>query len=309
MSKITIIGGAGTLGAAAAFSLASHENIDEICMIDINENLLKNQVMDLQNAYPAKVLYAGSYRDLVHTDIVIITAGIPNRNDITSRCEFLDGNIKLFKEFGENIQTYAPEALIITASNPLDLLNYYLYENYDFHPRQLAGYTLNDSFRFEWALREALDVPAKDSLFTPVLGEHGESQVPVFSQVTRSGRSFEMAASTQESIRKKLKSWFRDFNSLKINRTTGWTTAAGIRTMVEKMLQQELSEMIGSAIFRGEYGFHGISMGAPLLVNNQGVQQVQEWTLTPAEKENYAHSAHVLKASIEKMKEAEGGSL
>ncbi|GAB3062656.1 malate dehydrogenase [Virgibacillus ainsalahensis] len=298
MAKISIIGAAGTLGAAISFQLARKEKLNELCLIDVNENLLKNHWMDLQNAYPDKKIYIGDYSNLTESTIIIITAGVPNRNDVTSRNDFLKDNIKLFKEFGRNIKKYSPQSIIVTASNPVDILNYYLYKEFQFSKQQLIGYTMNDSFRFEWALRETLNV-YDDRFFTPVLGEHGESQVPIFSNITRNGEPFVPPESQQEIMKTKLQNWFIDFNSLNINRTTGWTTARGIDIVTDKLLQDEETEMIGSVILHGEYSVKDVSLGSPVLVNKNGVQQIDEWNLKENERKSFRESSEKVKKTLQ----------
>lgn len=298
MVKISIIGAAGTLGATIAFRLAANKKIDELCLIDINNNVLLNHLMDLQNAYPYKKIYNGMYMDLVNSDIVIITAGIPNRNDVSSRNAFLKDNLKLFKQFGENIQEYASDALIVTASNPVDILNYYLFEKFSFKPRQLIGYTMNDSYRFEWALRNVLEFSEEDKLYTPVIGEHGNLQVPVFSQLTKNGKPFEINVEIKKQVQTKLQSWFIEFNALQVNRTTGWTTARGMDKVINSLLSPEPFKIIGSTILNGAYGIEGVGMGAPLIVNHQGIQEVEKWDLTVEEQEAYQRAADTIRETM-----------
>ncbi len=295
MSKVSIIGGAGTLGAAIAFTLASKPVVEEICLIDVNENLLLNHIMDFQNAYPAKTIYKGSYNDLKGTDIIIITAGIPNRNDINSRNVFLEGNLKLFQTFGREISLHAPNAIIVTASNPVDILNYYLFTEYRFERKKLIGYTLNDSKRFEWGLRSILPISNNDQVYSPVIGEHGSTQVPLFSQVKLNGLPLNISKEDKELVKEKLQSWFIDFNNLQINRTTGWTTAVGLSNVVDKLLVDESSELIGSAILEGEYGISNVSLGVPITVNKEGIQRINNWEIDQVEKDLLHYSANQVK--------------
>lgn len=297
MTKISIIGAAGTLGAAIAFQMANKEKVRKICLIDIDKNLLKNHLMDLQNAYPDKNIYIGDYAELRNSTIIIISAGVPNRNNISNRNVFLKGNLSLFKEFGEKIRKYSPDSLIVTVSNPVDLLNYYLYKEFRFSRKQLIGYTMNDSLRFEWALREVLYL-YDDKIVAPVLGEHGETQVPIFSQITRNNELFVISASKREEIYSKLQNWFVEFNSLHIDRTTGWTTARGIDLVVDKLLGPTVSSIIGSTILDGEYGEENVSLGAPILVNLAGVQKVEEWKLSESEWKAFKDSAQAVRNLI-----------
>lgn len=297
--KVSIIGGAGTLGSAVAFRLSQVEKITEVCLIDVNESLLMNHIMDMENAFPTQLITKGSYENLKGSEIIIITAGVPNRNDIESRDVFLEGNINIFKQFGENIKSYAPEALIITASNPVDALNYYLYRTYEFEPSQLLGYTLNDSLRFESSLRSVMNISREDDLFTPVIGEHGSTQVPLFSQVQLNGKRMKIRDVDQKVIKEKNDSWFIKFNQLNIDRTTGWTTAAGIGRIVEGLLMNESIETIGSIILNGEYGIQDISIGSPITVNLTGINSIRDWNLSELELTDFQRSAEKIKQLIQ----------
>ncbi|WP_181351202.1 malate dehydrogenase [Thalassobacillus sp. CUG 92003] len=300
MAKITIIGGAGTLGSATAFQLAKKVHISELCLIDINRPLLMNHIMDFQNAFPAHTIYAGSYDDLKDSEIVIITAGTPNRNNISSRNAFLEENLKLFKYFGAGIKKYAPDALIVTASNPVDVLNYYMYKEFQFSPHQLIGYTMNDTYRFEWAIRQVLDLKKNDQLFTPVLGEHGNTQVPIFSQVLLNRDPLSLSEQEQKNVHDKLKGWFKEFNEWNINRTTGWTTAIGISSVIDHLLEEKCSEIIASAVLDGNYSVSEVSLGVPISINKNGIQSIQEWALSTEERQAFHSSSDAVRDMIDK---------
>ncbi|MFC5587320.1 malate dehydrogenase [Sporosarcina soli] len=296
--KISIIGGAGTLGAAIAFRLCQNDQVDELCLIDVNESLLMNHLMDLKTAYPAKTIYKGNFQDLTGSQLILITAGVPNRNDIESRNIFLRGNIPMFQSFGTHIKKYASDAFIITVSNPVDALNYYLYRNFDFKKGQLLGYTVNDSLRFEQAIRSVMEISEDAHLFSPVIGEHGSTQVPLFSQTRLNGNPLALKAEDEVAIKEKLNRWFIEFNRLNINRTTGWATAAGIGRLIDGIVTNGEVDTIGSAIVEGEYGIVDISIGVPVTVSKVGVISIHEWQLAKAELADYQHSAETIKQLI-----------
>jgi len=296
--KISILGGAGTLGAAIAFRLCQNAQVEELCLIDVNEPLLMNHTMDLKNAYPAQFIYKGNYEDLTGSQIIIITAGVPNRNDIKSRDSFLQGNISLFKQFGERIKKYAPEAFIITISNPVDALNYYLYRQFDFKKKQLLGYTINDSLRFEQSIRSVMKIPRDANLFSPVVGEHGSTQVLLFSQVRLNQNLLVFDDYEQAAIKERVSSWFIEFNSLNINRTTGWATAAGIGRIVDGIARDGKVDTIGSVVLENEYGISDISVGAPVTISLDGIEFIQDWKLTNTEMVDYQQSAETIKKLI-----------
>lgn len=296
--KISIIGGAGTLGAAIAFRLCQSNEIDEICLIDVNASLLKNHIMDLETAFPSQSVYEGNYEDLTGSQIIIIAAGVPNRNDIKSRDVFLQGNISLMHIFGEKIKTYAPAAFIITASNPVDALNYFLYHQFDFNRRQLLGYSLNDSFRFEKAVRSVLNIPKNINVFAPVIGEHGSDQVLLFSQIQINGEMVVLNDKEVNEIREKVDNWFADFNRLNINRTTGWATAAGIGEIIDGLVSNETIETIGSVIVEEQDGAFNSSVGSPIQVSLNGIESIQDWQLTEEEIEGYQYCAQKIKQMV-----------
>jgi len=303
MKKIAIIGAAGTLGAACAMTISLQDSIDELCLIDVNEKALDNHIMDFENAFPSKLIYRGVYEDLKHSHIIIIAAGVPNRSKVTSRNAYLEDNLRIFKIIGENIAKYAPDAIIVTASNPVDILNYHLFKYYGFKRSQLIGYTLNDSLRFEWALRDVIDVNAQDELKCPVIGEHGNSQVPIFSYVLHNGQPMVVSSEQKSLIHKKLEQWFVQFNGLNIPRTTGWTTGVGIGEMVSHLLSEAPVLTTGSVVLEGEYGVEGLSMGAPIYVNSDGMHSVVEWKLNSEEEVALEQSALKIKSLIQENKD------
>ncbi|BAQ08868.1 malate/lactate dehydrogenases [Bacillus sp. OxB-1] len=296
--KISIIGGAGTLGSATAFRLGQNEQVQEICLLDINDMLVTNHIMDFQNTYPEKKIYKGNYKDLAESQIIIITAGVPNRNDVTSRNEFLEGNISLFREFGKQIKRYCESAFILTVSNPVDALNYFLYREFKFKKSQLLGYTLNDSRRFEHSIRTIMKIDSAEKVFSPVIGEHGRTQVPLFSQVRINDEKVSINSQVQQAVREMVSNWFTEFNGLNIDRTTGWATAAGIGKIVDGITNNEKMKTIGSAILDGEYGIFEISMGVPVVVDQNGTVSIPEWQLTNEEKLALQWSADTIKQTI-----------
>ncbi|MFD1360849.1 malate dehydrogenase [Lentibacillus salinarum] len=297
MSKISIIGAAGTLGSSCAMTISLEGYADELCLIDVNENFLDNHLMDLENAFPDKNIYRGTYEDLKGSSIIVITAGVPNRNEETSREAYLMDNINIFNKIGSNIARYASDAIIVTASNPVDLLNYYLYKKMGFQKNQLIGYTLNDSYRFGWAINKTLNT--NKDVYSPVIGEHGDTQVPVFSKVKRNDERIEFTTEQKSQIYQEIKTWFVRFNSLNIPRTTGWTTGVGIRKIIDALSQKEGTVMTASTVLDGEYGAKEISIGVPVVINQDGIQRIMEWDLVADEQKAFDKSVQKLKKIVQ----------
>ena len=297
VSKIAIIGGGGTVGSTAGFLLALNGVADEVCLIDINRNLALNHVMDMENAIAersATRVYAGDMSDLAQSDVIIVTASVPNRN-VTSRLAFLEDNLKVMDKIGESIAKYAPEAVVVMASNPVDLLNYYLWRKFGLKREKCLGYTLNDSIRFAWAIRHVVGLDHKTKLFAPVIGEHGSSQVPLFSQVKADGKPLSLTTEQKEKVRQKIHNWFLEFNQLQINRTSGWTSGVGLSEFCQVLLDDQPQLVMASAILEGEYGLDGLSIGVPVMMARGGLRQILEWPLSDEEQKQFEASAKALK--------------
>ena len=158
--KVTIIGGAGTLGSCAAFNIAVQKLADEILLIDPWENMLKAHWMDLTTAAAGQDIsvHRGSFEDMTGSDVIVITSGAPS-GVTSSRSELITGNLPIIKDNAEKIREFCPEAIVITETNPVDSLNYAAYlVNRNAGRRKFIGYTLNDTIRFRMWAAEALGV-------------------------------------------------------------------------------------------------------------------------------------------------------
>ena len=149
-TKISIIGAAGTLGSCAAFAIATQGLADELVMIDTNENLLKCHALDIDQAaaglHNVEVRY-GSFQDLAGSHVVIMAAGARYRV-ISDRMELLNDSMPIVRETAKQIARQCPDAVVITATNPVDPLNFAIHSITGMDPKKLLGYSFNDSLRF-----------------------------------------------------------------------------------------------------------------------------------------------------------------
>ncbi len=193
--KITIIGASGNIGSAAAFYIAVQGLADEIVMIDPpRPDLLNQYVYDLTAAasHHDVLVRAGVDKDMKDSDIVISAAGAGSAGIMKSRLEFLPKNIPIVKSICVNIQRYCPEAAVITASNPVCPLNYAMSLCSGLDRKQLIGYSGNDSIRFRLLMARELGVKTS-RVEAFVIGEHGNSQVPLFSSVRVDGKPVDIS--------------------------------------------------------------------------------------------------------------------
>ena len=296
--KITIIGAAGSLGSCAAFNIAVHGLADEIVMIDPQQNMLTHHVGDIGTAISGQdtQVRAGSDEDMSGSDIIIVTAGA-SRDAIASRREFLPDNLPIIRDIAQKIRQFSPEAVVITTTTPVGAMNYTLYLCSTLDRRKLIGYTLNDSIRFRMMVAEALGVKSSQVEGT-VIGEHGDSQVLLFSSIQVNGKPVPVSEDVKRDIRQQVPNILRSHQALKTGLTSGWTSAVGLAEMV-RAIDKNTGEMIPcSVVLDGEYGCHGLSMTVPAILGQGGVLDILEWELAADEQEGLEHSIDVLKTDM-----------
>jgi malate dehydrogenase len=308
--KIAVIGAAGTLGSCAAYTLVSKKLADEILMIDVFESALTGHWLDLETvgANEGVVVKKGTYDDLPGTDIVVMTAGAPS-GAIKSRSELLPGSIPNIKLAAENINRYAPEAIVITETNPVDPLNYAFYLlSPDRDRRRFIGYSLNDSLRLRQWSAKTLGVSATEVRGT-VIGEHGGSQVMLFSTVRSNGKMVEFDKETRDKIRQQPGIMLNTFESLVPRRTAGWTSAYGTSIVVQAIKNDTKAAIPCNAILEGEYGLHNISMTVPVVLGKNGIEEVQVLQLTSEEKAGLENTVRTLDPYMRLVEEKLGSPL
>lgn len=230
--KVAFIGGAGTVGSAAAFRVATLNIASEIVLIDARPNVAMSHVLDLEQAVSeisSTRFVGGGWADLVGCDIVVLSASLPERN-VASRDEYLAGNLAIVREAAQHL-TLCPEAAVIVATNPVDVFTYVLSRLLGGSASRFVGYSYNDTLRFRWALARMLHVSVAE-VDALVLGEHGETQVPLFDRVTVNGAPVHLTEQQRREVESATGTWFSTYQSLGAGRTSGWTSAMGIARLV-----------------------------------------------------------------------------
>lgn len=301
--KISIIGAGGSVGSPTAFYLATQKLADEFVLIDYAKNVAQQHAIDLGTAVSAKdvVVRAGGYADMTGSDIVIIAAGVP-QGLIKDRMELLPKNAELMKQFAEQIKKYCPDTIIMTVTNPADPMNYAVYLSGGFDRKKVIGYTINDTFRFREFLAKVYKVPVKQvSGF--VIGEHGNSQVLLFSTVVINGKPVKVTEDIKKSIYSEIPLILKTLEELKAGRTAGWTCAIGFEIMVRSVVENTGELVPCSVIMDGEYGQKGFSMSVPAYLGRDGIRGVREFKLDPDEQEKFNVTTEVLGKAAKLVKE------
>jgi malate dehydrogenase len=297
MTKVSVIGAAGTVGAAAGYTIALRDIVDELVFVDIPDMEAETvgQAADANHgiAYDSNtVVRQGGYEATEGSDVVVITAGIPRKPGQT-RIDLAGDNAPIMEDIGSSLAEYNDDFVSITTSNPVDLLNRHLYETGDRDRHSVIGFGGRlDSARFRYVLSERFDVPVRNVEAT-ILGEHGDAQVPVFSKVRVDGSDPEFTAGEREEILGNLQESAMDVIERK--GATEWGPATGVAHMVEAVLRDTGTVLPGSVVLDGEYGYEDTAFGVPVKLGSNGVEEVVEWDLDDYEAELMDDAAEKLR--------------
>jgi malate dehydrogenase len=303
MAKVSIVGAAGTVGAAAGYSIALQDTVDELVFVDIpdKEDATVGQAEDVNHgtAYDSNTtIKQGEYSATEGSDVVVITAGLP-RSPGDTRIDLADDNAPIMEDIQSSLDQYNDDYVSITTSNPVDLLNRHLYEQGDRPRDQVIGFGGRlDSARFRHVLAQRFDEPVQNVEAT-ILGEHGDAQVPVFSKVRINGTDPEFSEDEKEEILEDLQK--SAMHVIERKGATEWGPAQGVAHMVKAVLEDTGEVLPGSVKLQGEFGHEGVGFGVPVKLGSGGVEEVVEWNLDEFEVEQMQEAADKLSEQYEKI--------
>jgi len=296
MTKVSVVGAAGTVGAAAGYNLALRDIVDELVYVDIpsQEDVTVGQAADANHgvAYDSNTtVRQGDYADTAGSDVVIITAGIP-REPGQTRIDLAGDNAPIMDDIGASLAEHNDDFVTITTSNPVDLLNRHLYETGERDRSKVIGFGGRlDSARFRYVLSERFDTQVGNVEAT-ILGEHGDAQVPLFSKVRVDGRDPEFTPDEREEILGDLQQSAMDVIERK--GATEWGPATGVAHMAEAIINDTGEVLPGSIVLDGEFGYEDTAFGVPVKLGENGVEEVVEWELSEYEADLMDEAAEKL---------------
>ena len=302
-AKVSVVGAAGTVGAAAGYSLALRDVVDELVFVDIPDKVDEavGQAADTNHgvAYDSNTtVRQGDYEATAGSDVVVITAGIPRQPGQT-RIDLAGDNAGIMESIHESLAAHTDDYVSVTTSNPVDLLNRHLYEVSSRPREHVVGFGGRlDSARFRYVLAERFGVPVRNVEAT-ILGEHGDAQVPVFSKVRVDGTDPAFSADEREQITAALTESAMDVIERK--GATQWGPATGVAHLVEAVLRDTGEVLPCSVVLDGEYGHEGPALGVPCRLGSDGVESVVEWDLADEEREGLTEAAAKLAEQYEQI--------
>ncbi|MCX5686836.1 MAG: malate dehydrogenase [Candidatus Omnitrophica bacterium] len=303
--KVSIIG-AGNVGATLGMRIIENDTAD-VVLLDIAKNMAIGKSFDLLDAasiigHERYIKSTDDYKDIKESDIVVVTAGVPRKPGMT-REELVSINARIVKGACVKIKSYAPQAIVIMVTNPLDALTYLAYKVTGFERRRVFGMAgLLDASRFVNLIAHELKVP-RSSIETCILGSHGDTMVPVISKTRVGGKDITkvLPKDKLDLIVKRTRDRGAEIVSLLGSGSAYYSPSAAVFKMIGAILKDSGDVLVVSANLEGEYGLEDISIGVPCKIGKAGIEKIIELDLAPDEKSAFKKSAQAIKDSVKSL--------
>jgi len=305
-SKIAIIG-AGYVGAAIAYNVAINRTASEIVLIDVNRDKAMGEALDINHGLchlGQMNIHAGDYSDCANCDAIVMTAGL-NRKPGETRLDLANKNVPVAKSITENIMKYYNHGVIIVVANPADILTY-LIQKWSGLPSNLVfgTGTALDSARFRFYLAQKLNVDIQN-IHGYIIGEHGDTQVPVWSATQVAGQSVDVyckslgiSLTDAEKLDIVTKTKNGGAEVIRLKGATYFAIAGIVENIIEAVIKDKNSIKTVASVLDGAYGIHDVALSLPSVINQKGVDGIIQYDLTPQEAVALQESAKTLKAFI-----------
>lgn len=300
-NKVVLVGD-GAVGSSYAFAMVAQGVADQLVIIDLVEEKVKGDVLDLNHGMPygesPSVVTAGSYADCADADLVVITAGAPQKPGET-RLDLVEKNTKIFKSIVGQIMDSGFDGIFLIAANPVDVLTYVTKKVSGLPKERVIGSgTILDTARFKYELGAEFGV-APESVNASIIGEHGDSELAVWSQASIAGQNLYDILNGDPERAKRIEEIFlntRDaaYDIIKAKGATYYGIAMGLLHISKAILRNQNLVLTVSSYLEGEYGHKDVYIGVPTLVNRAGAVKIYETPLNERETKEFSHSVEVL---------------
>lgn len=302
--KVAIIGGGGRVGSCAAYCLQLGKVVREIQILDANQAGAEGEALDLLHgsAYTAdQKIFAATYADAAQADVIVITAGLRRKPD-ESRLDLVNRNVDLFLGIIKSLMEakLRKDAIIFVVSNPVDVLTYLAQKITGLPANQVIGLgTMLDTSRFCSLIAESLKLPPTQ-VRAMVLGEHGDTMLPVWSSATVDGFPLTKFPGCTPTFQNTIFERTRKSGAEVISRKggAGWAVGVTINEVIEAIALDRNRVLPVSSLVSGVYGMRDVSISVPTIVGRKGVVQHLEIELWPKELTALQSSAKALKDII-----------
>lgn len=307
--KISVIG-TGMVGASFAYTLVVERVAGEIILVDINKERARGEAMDIRHALhftsPTKIT-DGDYSDVSGSDIIVITAGVAQKPGET-RLVLIQQNYQIYRDILEKLDGHIDDAVIVIVSNPVDILTYATIKHTSLPWQRVIGSgTILDTARLRYELSALCNIDPRN-VHGYILGEHGDTEVPLWSTTNIAGvplRKFcEMCGRGCGNA--KLDEVFQHvknaaYDIIKLKGSTYYAIALGSTRMCEAIARDQNTVMTASTLLHGEYGINDVCLSLPLVVGRDGIRMVIPVQASDEEQAALRRSAATLRAVLNQL--------
>jgi L-lactate dehydrogenase len=297
-TRIAIVG-VGAVGSTTAYTLLLRERMDELVLIDANNAKAVGDALDMNHGLPflgkARV-WAGTYDDCRDADIIIITAGVSQRPG-ESRIDLLKRNVAIFETITNDILKSGTNGILLIASNPVDIMSYFTWKRSGFSSQRVIGSgTLLDSARFRYLIGDELGIDSR-SIHAHIVGEHGDSELPLWSLANISGATILLS----EEKKKEIFINTRDaaYRIIEAKGATYYAIALALDRICTAILKNEAAILNVSTLLTGYHGVSEVYLGVPCIIDNSGIRETLMLQISDEEKQLFHKSADKLKGLIQ----------
>jgi malate dehydrogenase len=305
--KVTVVGGAGNVGATVARAIADKELAD-VVVIDIAEQKAKGVALDIYEACPieqsdSRIIGAGAddagWKESANSDVVVVTSGVPRKPGM-SRDDLLQTNYKIMQSVTEQVIKHSPNTIIVPVANPLDAMCQAVYRLSGFPRERVIGMAgVLDSARMRTFIAMELNVSV-ENVHAFVLGGHGDTMVPLPRYSTVAGIPITELLSKDriDAIAKRTADGGAEITKL-VGTSAWYAPGSAAAEMVEAILKDKKKILPCSVFLQGEYGIRDLFVGVPVKLGSRGVEQIVEIKLTADEDAALKKSAGAVKELVD----------
>ncbi|MBI3468820.1 MAG: lactate/malate dehydrogenase family protein [Planctomycetes bacterium] len=303
--KVSIIGGGGLVGSCAAFALQTGKVVRKLALLDVNADLAAGQALDLLHGSTLmadQAIVSGGYEHIATSDCICITAGLRRKPD-ESRLDLINRNVDLFMGILGEISKAGlrKDATVLVVSNPVDILTYVAARRLDLPLGRVLGLgTQLDTIRFRSLIAQKLGAPPTQ-VSALILGEHGDSMVPIWSSATVGGLPLEKWPGWGPMLAQELFTRTKGSGAEVISKKGGAGFAVGIaiQEVIETIALDRRRVLPVSSVQNGCYGIRDVALSVPTIVGRAGVVSTHEIDLWPKEVQGLKKSAQALRPTLD----------
>lgn len=304
MNKITIVG-AGRVGESTAQFLAAQNLCREIILLDINEGAAKGAALDIQEVspifeYDTRLIGSVDHALMVDSDIIIITAGLPRKPGM-SRSDVLSSNIPIMNGIIDGAMKYAPNALLLFVTNPVDVITYHAIIKTGWPRHRIFGQAgVLDSSRMASFIAMETGFSSMD-INTMVLGGHGDTMVPMLRYCTIAGIPVErfIEPDKLDAIVERTRNGGAEILALRQNSSAYDAPAASVAEMVDAIVHNRRRILPTVCYLQGEYGHQDLAIGVPAVLGHNGIEEIIQLDMNDKEQAMFDQSAAIVRKDLE----------